>query len=139
MSSNVWLTSLLILIALLASIRFRLLVTGYSAVDVIKSRGAVSLWLSGWFKFTERVQRGEVPIAGRLFVIFAIAWLMSGAFLSRSVDTATVWQSAVGFVVGAITLFARCSPTLVRGRSRLARSVSVVHIVAGVATLTLLA
>ena len=138
MTTNVWLTSALTLVALLAIMRFRSLAAGYCAADGIYSRGMVSLWLSGWFKFTERVQRGEVPIAGRLFVIFAIGWLMSGSLLSRSAETTTIWQVGVSFMAGVVTLFARCSPTLMRGRSRFARSVSAVHLAAGIVTLTLL-
>ena len=131
-------TSTLIFAFLVVTLRFRSFVNGFSVSNHVQISGTVSIWLSGWFKFTERVQRGEVPIAGRLFVVFTLAWLALSAYLSQSAGGDIVLQSAASFVFGLVTLIVRCSPTLIRGRGWFARGVSAVHVVAGIVTLTLL-
>jgi len=139
MSSSSWWSIVFVVSAVIVIAGFRRLVSGHMSVGGFHTGGTVSIWLSGWFKFTERVQRGEVSIGSRVFVLFAIAWLIAGALMNRSTESVMGWQVAVSFAIGLVSLVIRCSPSLMENRRVIARVLTVIHVAGGVTTLALLA
>mgnify|MGYP006275992735 CR=1 FL=1 len=137
--SNITLSfiTFLVLVDVVLIVRFSSLVAGYISGGRMQRRLVVSLWLSGWFKLTERIQRGEVPFIGRAFVGFSILWV---SFLLVNVvnnNAHVTWQVLVNVVAGVTALAGRCRLERLRSHSAMGYLLVGINVFAGAAAVTL--
>ena len=128
MSLFVVLWAMVILVIVVCS---RLLVAGFGSSTDARLGGAFSLWLSGWFKLTERIQRGESALGGWVFLMFFVGWSSFAAVeLGRSDVSIDSPLLALG-TIGLVTFFFRCIPVLNRQSDQLTRFAWMLHVVVG--------
>jgi len=115
----------------------RPLMKGFRTSCNYPSCGTVSVWLSGWFKLTERIHRGQVAVGGPVLLIFAISWMALAAVKNEASFGAVPAHSLIGTTIGFGTAIVRCTPALNRRNPIVNRIAIISHALTGVLVLAL--
>jgi hypothetical protein len=130
--TNQFLSGVIVVVTVVVVSKSRMLVEGFRSTNISPPNRAVSIWLSGWFKLTERIQRGEHARGGWIFVLYAVSWMLTLAVKLGSTAGSNMISPLILTVAGFATFFIRCIPTLNRRNQLLARLAQTAHLIVGV-------